>query len=67
MAPIPRGRRLPNILIIVSEKPYEIKEILVCGGGAPGAPRTPLNPLLDDDDDAIHLKHSLNKGDKCCD
>ena len=27
------GGRLPNILIIFSEKPYEIKEILVCGGG----------------------------------
>ena len=30
---IPRGR-LPNILVIFSEKRYEIKEILVCRGGA---------------------------------
>ena len=35
----PWGGRLPNILVIFSEKPYEIKEILVrWGGGAPGAP-----------------------------
>ena len=29
---------LPNILVIFSEKPYEIKEILVSRGGAPGVP-----------------------------
>ena len=29
------GGRLPNILVIFSEKPYEIKEILVRRGGAP--------------------------------
>ena len=35
----PWGGRLPNISVIFSEKPYEIKEILVRrGGGAPGAP-----------------------------
>ena len=34
---------LPNILIIFSEKPYEIKEILVRGGGAWALP---LNPPL---------------------
>ena len=36
----PWGGRLPNILIIFSEKPYEIKEILVRreGGRAPGVP-----------------------------
>ena len=28
------GGHLPNILIIFSEKPYEIKEILVCRGEA---------------------------------
>ena len=28
------GGRLPNILVIFSEKPYEIKEILVRRGGA---------------------------------
>ena len=27
------GGRLPNILVIFSEKPYEIKELLVRGGG----------------------------------
>ena len=32
------GGRLPNILIIISEKPYEIKESLVCRGRAPRAP-----------------------------
>ena len=37
--PIPGvgGGRLPNILIIFAEKPYEIKEILVRGGW-PGVP-----------------------------
>ena len=39
------GGRLPNILVVFSEKPYEIKEILVRRGGALGAP--PLNPPLD--------------------
>ena len=40
------GGRLPNILVVFSEKPYEIKEILVRKGGglAPGAPS--LNPPL---------------------
>ena len=32
-APIPRGMCLPNILVIFSAKPYEIKEILVRNGG----------------------------------
>ena len=39
-APIPRGC-LPNILVIFSEKPYEIKEILLRTG------EPPLNPPLD--------------------
>ena len=38
------GGRLPNILIIFSEKPYEIKEILVCRGARAGC--APLNPPL---------------------
>ena len=42
-APIPRGR-LPNILIIFSQKPYEIKEILVRSGARAGG--APLNPPL---------------------
>ena len=38
-APIPKGGHLPNILVIFSEKPYEIKYILVHSGrGMPGAP-----------------------------
>ena len=38
----PWGGRLPNILIIFTEKPHEIKEILVRGrGGAGGGPRPP--------------------------
>ena len=33
------GGRLPNVVVVFSEKPYEIKEILVHGGGrVPGAP-----------------------------
>ena len=35
-APIRRGGRLPNILVIFSEKPYEIKEILVRRGARTG-------------------------------
>ena len=34
------GGRLPNILVIFSEKPYEIKEILVRGGGGAHPPLT---------------------------
>ena len=33
---IPRGGRLPNILVIFSEKPYEIKEMLVRREGGAG-------------------------------
>ena len=40
----PYGGRLPNVLIIFSEKPYEIKEILVHRGVCAGC--TPLNPPL---------------------
>ena len=32
-APIAGGGCLPNILVIFSRKPFEIKEILVCRGG----------------------------------
>ena len=39
----PGGGRPPNILVIFSERPYEIKEILVRRGGAGCAP---LNPPL---------------------
>ena len=35
-APIPRGGRLPNNLVVFSEKPYEIKEILVRRGARAG-------------------------------
>ena len=38
------GGRLPNILVIFSEKPYEIKEILVHRGARAGC--GPLNPPL---------------------
>ena len=41
--PVKRGRQ-PNILYIFSEKPHDIKEILVCRGRAPGA--SPLDPPL---------------------
>ena len=34
------GGRLPNILILFSEKPYEIKEILVRSGGRPPTPKS---------------------------
>ena len=41
-APMPRrGRYLPNIIVIFSGKPYEIKEILVCRG--PCQVHPPLN------------------------
>ena len=38
----PGGGRLPNILVIFSENPYEIKEILVHRGARAGC--APLNP-----------------------
>ena len=40
----PKRGRLPNILVIFSEKPYEIKEILVHRGAHAGC--TSLNPPL---------------------
>ena len=44
------GGRQPNILVIFSEKPYEIKEILVRrgrarAGGAPPPPNPPLQTI----------------------
>ena len=39
------GRR-PNIFNTFPEKPYEIKEILVCKGGGGGAGSGPLDPSL---------------------
>ena len=43
--PIKRGRQ-PNIFYIFSEKPHEIKEILVCRGGARRERPSPLDPPL---------------------
>ena len=40
------GGRLPNILVIFSEKSYEIKEILVRRGGRRVPGMNPLNPPL---------------------
>ena len=42
----PWGGALPNILVVFSEKPYEIKEILIREGGAARRGRPPLNPPL---------------------
>ena len=39
--------RLPNILIIFSEKPYEIKEILVRGGGRAGCAPPPKSATVE--------------------
>ena len=46
----PWGGRLPNILVIFSEKSHEIKEILVRGGGG----RPPPNPP-----EIIHLRNLI--------
>ena len=51
----PLRGRLSNILVIFSKKPYEIKEILVPGGGAPSV--LPLNPPLT----CMFFQHLTNK------
>ena len=55
-APIPGGGRLPNILVIFSEKPYEIKEILVRRGG-----RAPPKSATESNRKRFHLSiHSTD-------